>query len=147
MLLEGNTRINAPQEKVWNFLTDPHSVSQCAPGLVSVDIIVPEKQFKVVAGVGLGSVYVKFETDIELVELDPPTHARVKAHGKAPGSGVDVLSDMFLSSGSDGATELKWNADIVVVGTIASLASRLMGGVTRKLTGTFFECVKTKIET
>jgi len=53
---------------------------------------------------------------------------------------------MRLSEGGDGATELHWTADIQIVGTIASLASRMMVGVTKKLTGMFFTCVKSKIE-
>lgn len=146
MHFDGTVSINAPRQKVWEYLTDPNSVSECAPGLKSVEVIEPDKKFRAVAGVGFGSVKVTFEVDVEWVELDPPNHARMKAHGKAPGSGVDITSVMNLSNGSEGATELQWSADIVVVGTIASLASRLMGSMTRKLTGEFFNCVKGKIE-
>ena len=146
MHFDGTVSINAPRQKVWEYLTDPNSVSECAPGLKSVEVIEPDKKFRAVAGVGFGSVKVTFEIDVEWVELDPPNHARMKAHGKAPGSGVDITSVMNLTNGSEGATELQWSADIVVVGTIASLASRLMNSMTRKLTGEFFSCVKGKIE-
>lgn len=146
MHFEGTVNINAPREKVWEYLTDPNSVSQCAPGLKSVEVIEPDKKFKAVAGVGFGSVKVTFDSDVEWVELDPPKHAQMKAHGKAPGSGVDITSNMNLLEGSDGTTELQWTADVVVVGTIASLASRLMGSVTKKLSGEFFNCVKDQIE-
>jgi len=143
---EGVVRIKAPRQKVWDFLTDPNLVCQCAPALKSVEIIVPDKQFKAVAGIGFGSVQVVFVTEAEWLELNPPDHARMFAHGDAPGSCVDIKSDMYLSDGEDGITELKWIADVVVVGTIASLASRLMGGATKKLTGAFFDCVRSKIE-
>lgn len=146
MQFDGIVQIKAPQDKVWNYLTDPNAVSQCAPGLKSVDIIIPEKQFKVVGGVSFGSVQVTFDTQVELVELDPPTHSKVKAHGTAPGSAVDITGDMFLSSLPDNSTQLKWNADVVLVGTIASLASRLMGVVTKKLSAAFFDCLKKKLE-
>ncbi len=53
---------------------------------------------------------------------------------------------MVLSDGPDGSTEMKWAADVVVMGTIASLAARMMGTVTKKLTSEFFECMKKKIE-
>lgn len=146
MHFDGTVSINAPRQKVWEYLTDPNSVSECAPGLKSVEVIEPDKKFRAVAGVGFGSVKVTFEIDVEWVELDPPNHARMKAHGKAPGSGVDITSVMNLTNGSEDFTELQWSADIVVVGTIASLASRLMGSLTRRLTGEFFNCVKAKIE-
>jgi len=147
---EGMVTINAPIEKVWMNLTDPNFVSQCAPGLVSMEILEPEKLFKVVAGIGLGSVKVTFDTQVAFMELRKPNFARVKAHGVAPGSGVDVDSNMRLTSvssqTSSNVTELAWTADVVIVGTIASLAARLMPGITKKLSAAFFDCVKEKIE-
>jgi len=143
---EGTVKINAPREKVWSCLTDPNLVSQCAPGLQSLEILVPDKIFKVIASIGFGSVRVTFDTDVEWVELIPPREARVKAHGKAPGSGVDVTSAMRLVETQDSGTEMNWTADVVVMGSIAGLASRLMGGVTKKLSESFFECIKAKIE-
>ena len=41
---------------------------------------------------------------------------------------------------------MEWSADVKVLGTIASLAARLMKPVTQKLTGQFFTCVKKKLE-
>ena len=147
MILEGTVKINAPQEQVWKFLTDPEKVAKCMPGLKSIEVVVPDKQFDVVASVGLGAVNATFAASVEWVELDAPNRATMKAHGTAPGSAVDVTSEMKLSSDENGITTLDWSADVVVVGTIASLASRLMPGVTRKLSGTFFDCFKKQIET
>jgi carbon monoxide dehydrogenase subunit G len=53
---------------------------------------------------------------------------------------------MDLSDGDDGGTKLDWSADINVQGTIASLASRLMGSMTQRMTAEFFNCVKSQIE-
>lgn len=146
MHFEGIVAIQAPREKVWNFLTDPKSVSQCAPGIKSVDVIIPDKKFRAVAAVGFGSISTTFDNEIEFVELIDLEFAKVRVHGKAPGSAVDALGEMKLSDGEGGATNLNWSAEITIVGTIASLASRMLGGVTKKLTGAFFNCLKEKIE-
>ena len=146
MKLEGSVNIEAPRQKVWDFLTDPEKVSQCAPGLQSMQVVEPDKKFQAVASVGFGSVKATFTTDVEWVELDEPNRAKMKAHGTAPGSGVDAVSEMLLSDGEDGGTDMKWTADVTVVGSIASLASRMMSGVTKRLTNAFFDCVKAKIE-
>lgn len=146
MRLEGTTQINAPRAQVWAYLIDPMKVCECAPGVKTVDIIEPDKKFRAVASVGFGSVKATFDTNIEFMEKDPPNRAKLKAHGKAPGSAVDAVTEMSLSDGPDGSTQMKWWADVTVVGTIASLASRLMGSVTQKLTGEFFNCMKKKIE-
>lgn len=146
MKLNGTVNIKAPQTEVWKFLTNPEKVAHCVPGLKSLEVVIPDKQFDVVASVGFGAVNATFNASVEWVELDAPNNAKMKAHGTAPGSAVDVTSEMILSSDENGITTLDWTADVVVVGTIASLASRLMPGMTKKLSGVFFDCFKQQIE-
>jgi carbon monoxide dehydrogenase subunit G len=146
MHFEGNVTIRAPREKVWAFLTDPDAVSGCAPGLESLEVVEPGKKFRATTSVGFGAVKVRFVNDVEWTELDPPNRASMKAHGKAPGSGVDATTAMVLSDGADGATNLGWEAEVTVVGTVASLAARLMSSVTNKLTARFFDRVREEIE-
>ena len=62
----------------------------------------------------------------------------MKAHGNAPGSAVDVVSEMVVTDAPNGATLLSWTADITIVGQLASLAARLMGTVSQKMTGPIF---------
>ncbi|MER3544638.1 MAG: hypothetical protein C4311_08540 [Chloroflexota bacterium] len=146
MHFEGVVTIKAPRERVWRFLTDPYAVSQCAPGLESLEIIEPNHKFRAVASVGLGTVRARFTGDVEWLDIDPPKRASMKVHGVAPGSAVDATSEMVLSDGANGVTEMRWSVDMTIVGTIASTAARVMGGVTQKLTGAFFDCVKKRIE-
>ena len=146
MHLSGTTTINAPRPTVWKFLTDVQAVAQCAPGVESVESIEPNKKFRATASVGFGSVKVKFSGDGEWVEMDEPNRAVVKGHGKAPGSAADVSAEMILSDTNDGGTEMKWSAEVNIMGSIASIASRMMGTVAQKLTGEFFNNVKQKIE-
>jgi uncharacterized protein len=146
MKFEGTVPIQAPIEKVWTGLTDPNLVSQCAPGLESMQVIVPDKSFNVIASVGFGAVKMKFNVDIEFTDKQPPSHASVKAHGKAPGSAVDITSEMSLTADQPNLTTLNWTADVAVVGSIAGLANRLMGGLTKSLSTQFFNCIKSKIE-
>ena len=80
------------------------------------------------------------------LELERPTRALMKGHGTAPGSAGDATAEMILADGPEGSTLLTWWADVLISGTIASLASRLMGSVTKKLTTAFFDCVKGQIE-
>ncbi len=146
MHLDGTVTINAPRQTVWEFLTDPHQVSQCAPGIESVEVLTPGKTFRAVASVGFGAVKARFAGDAEWLELEAPARARMKAHGNAPGSAADVMSEMLLVETGPGTTELRWSADVSVVGQLASLAARLMTSVSQKLVGMFFDCVRQTIE-
>ena len=105
MQFEGVVKINAAREKVWGFLIDPHSVSQCAPGIDGLEILVPNSTFRARVALGLGSVKVNFVMDVEFVELDAPNRAKLKAHGNAPGSAADMVSEMILVEKPNGVTE------------------------------------------
>jgi carbon monoxide dehydrogenase subunit G len=146
MHAEGSVTIDAPRQDVWTFLTDPGQVGTCAPGLESMEIVEQNKRFRAVVSVGFGSMKARFGADIEWVELDEPARAKMRAHGTAPGSTADAVSEMKLHENESGGTDLNWTADITIQGTIASLATRLMGSMTQRLTGEFFDCVKKRIE-
>ena len=146
MHLQGTVTIKAPRAAVWDFLTDPHKVSQCAPGVESVDVTEPGKRFRAIAAIGFGTVKARFAGEVEWLELEVPDRAKMKGHGNAPGSAADVVSEMKLSDAEDGGTKLDWTADITIVGQLAGLAARLMGTVSQKLTAAFFECARKKIE-
>jgi carbon monoxide dehydrogenase subunit G len=146
MQLKDSVTIAAPQERVWAFFTDPHAVGACAPGLESLEVVTPDEKFEVKGSVGFGAVQVHFVATVEWLELSPPDRATMKAHGTAPGSALDGTAELVLREVSPGETQLDWAADVTVSGTIASLASRMMGSVTKKLAGAFFTCVKRELE-
>jgi carbon monoxide dehydrogenase subunit G len=146
MRFEGKDTIRADRATVWKFLTDADSVSKCTPGLESMEVLEPNKKFQALGALGLGTVKVKFKTVIEWTELKPPERAKMKMNGTAPGSSIDVTSEVHLADAANGTTEIAWSADVSVVGSIASLAARLMKPVTAKMTQDFFTCVRKKIE-
>ena len=146
MLLKGNVLIKAPRKKVWDFLTDPNQIGQCMPGVEKIETIEELKRYRGVVSVGLGSVKARFSGDVEILELDEPNRAKLKAHGTATGSAADAISEMTLSDGSDNSTLVYWTADINVSGQLASLVSRLMVPVSQKLAGVFYDEVRKRIE-
>jgi uncharacterized protein len=147
MLLKGDVTIHAPRKKVWDFLTDPNQLGQCVPGIEKIETVEDLKHYRGVVLVGLGSVKARFSGGIEILELDEPNRAKLKAHGTATGSAADAVSEMILSDGLDNSTLVHWTADINVSGQIASLASRLMVPVSQKLAGVFYDEVRKRIET
>ena len=147
MLIKGEVTIRAPRKKVWDFLTDPDQIGQCAPGVEKIEMIEPLKRYRGIVSVGLGAVKARFSGEVEVMELEEPNYAKLKAHGSASGSVADAVSEMRLADGPDGSTVLNWTADVTVSGQLASLASRLMVPVSQKLAQVFYEQVRKKIET
>ena len=145
MHFEGKQLLNLPQTQAWKFLTDPNQVGQCVPGLQTIEVV-DASHFNAEVGFRLGMFNATFTMNVEWLALENPSRARLKMHGDAPGSVVDGESEMKLSPIDKDTTNLDWTADVNVGGTIASLASRLMSGVTQKLTQQFFDCAKEKME-
>jgi carbon monoxide dehydrogenase subunit G len=145
MHFEGKQTLELSQAKAWQFLTDPNQVGQCVPGLQSI-AIVDATHFNAEVGFGVGSFTATFTITVEWLELEAPHRARMKMHGSASNSVVDGESEMKLSTVDQNTTNLEWTAEVNIGGTLASVANRLMGGVTQKLTGKFFDCMKEKME-
>ena len=145
MEFTGTQTIAAPIEKVWAFLYDVNQVAACAPGFQSLEVL-EDEHWKAVVGVGVGAVKAKFTLDVTRPEMEEPEHMTMKGRGKAPGSAVDLSGDMRLTAVDDGQTRMDWGASVVVSGTIASVGARLLQGTAEKLTGQFFDCLKSKLE-
>jgi carbon monoxide dehydrogenase subunit G len=146
MKLTGSTEIKASRQKVWDYLTNPEFVAKCAPGLEKMEVVEENKKFKATGSVGLGNLKVNISGDIEFVTMEAPNRAVMKGRGSAPGSAVEGTAEMKLRDGENGTTIMDWSADVNVLGTIASLASRMMGSMAQKISGQFFDCVKAQIE-
>ena len=146
MLLKGEVTIHAPRKKVWDFLTDPNQIGECLPGVEKIEVIEPNKRYHGIVSVGLGTVKARFSGDVDVLELDEPNRASLRAHGTSAGSAADAVSEMRLSDGPDGSTVVNWTADVNVSGQLASLVSRLMVPVSQKLSNLFYEEVRRRIE-
>jgi carbon monoxide dehydrogenase subunit G len=145
MEFSGTQTIAAPIEKVWAFLEDVNNVAACAPGFQSMEVL-GEEHWKAIVGVGVGAVKAKFTMDVTRPEMQQPEHMMVKGRGKAPGSAVDMSGDMHLTALDGGQTQMAWKASVIVSGTIASVGARLLQGVAERLTGQFFDCLKSKLQ-
>ena len=145
MEFSGTQTIAAPIEKVWAFLMDVNQVASCAPGFQSLEVL-EEERWKAVVAVGVGAVKAKFTLDVTRPEMQEPEHMTMKGRGKAPESAVDLSGDMRLTALDAGDTRMDWSAQVTVSGTIASVGARLLQGTAERLTGQFFDCLKTKLE-
>jgi carbon monoxide dehydrogenase subunit G len=146
MRFEDRTEIAAPRERVWAFLTDPRQVGPCGPGVTSVELI-DDVRCRVRAQVGIGFIRAHFSVGMELVELEAPEQATIRAHGQAPGSAVDATATMRLSEGeTPGTTVMDWSAEVTISGTLASVGSRMIEGTAHRMIDQTFACIKARLE-
>ena len=145
MEFSGTQTIAVPIEKVWAFLLDVNNVAGCAPGFQSMETI-GDEHWKAIISVGVGPVKAKFNMDVTRPEMHEPDLMVVKGRGKAPGSAVELSGRMNLSADGSEETRMDWSANVTVSGTLASVGARLMNSTAQKLTGQFFDCLKSKLQ-
>ena len=58
---------------------------------------------------------------------------------------VDATANMALSGPAEGPTTRDWSADVLIAGTLASVA-RMIEGTANKMIGQTFDCIKSKLE-
>lgn len=145
MDFSGSQTIVAPIQDVWAYLMDVNKVARCAPGFQSLEEL-GEEHWKAVVGVKVGPVSLKFTLNVTRPEKHEPDQMVVRAQGKAQGSEVTLSGDMHLTAEGDSQTRMDWQAHVVVSGTIASVGARLMQGTAEKLTGQFFDCLRSSLQ-
>jgi carbon monoxide dehydrogenase subunit G len=138
MSFGGAPDIRASRDQVWRALMDPKVVAASAGAVEQVEEH-DATHFTVVAGLGVGSLKLRFRLNVELFDIVEGESAKMRARGKAPGSTLDVLTSFRLEDGDAGTIRLHWQADSEVGGTVASIGARLLEGTARRLADEFWK--------
>jgi len=122
--VEGTKHFEAPREKVWEVLNDPAQLAKTLPGVQSFDVK-DDKHWKanVVIPLGLGGL--KMSINFEKTEERKPEFASLHAEG----TGVAALLKMdtqFELSESGSGTDMKWQADVHLLGQVGSMGQRVL---------------------
>ena len=134
--------------KVWDFLSDPNKVVVCVPGASIVEQI-DDKNYKGQVSMKFGPVAAKYNGQIAIEELDDANKKMVlKGNGldsKGKGSADMVMNGVLIEK--DGGTEVDYQMDITITGTLAQFGSRLINDVTAQVVNQFIDNFKNELST
>jgi carbon monoxide dehydrogenase subunit G len=122
--VEGTKTFEAPRETVWEVLNDPARMAKTMPGVQGFEVQ-DDKHWKanVVIPLGLGGL--KMSINFEKTEERKPDYARLHAKGTGVGAMLSMDTQFELSE-SGGATEMKWQADVHLLGQVGSMGQRVL---------------------
>lgn len=124
MKVEGTRSYAASRERVWEILNDPAEMAGLMPGVESFEIVDDTHwQAKVKVPLGLGSM--RMSIDFEKTESKAPEHARLSAKGKGVGAIMSMETQFHLSEEGEG-TSMRWEADVRILGQVASMGQRVV---------------------
>jgi hypothetical protein len=137
MELNGQQRIAAPRQKVWDALNDARVLKACIPGCESLTQD-GDNAFDATVQVKVGPVRAKFSGRVELSDIRPPESYRISGEGKGGVAGfAKGGADVSLVEDGDG-TILTYAVKADVGGKMAQIGSRLVQSTANKYAGDFF---------
>lgn len=144
MRLEGTFAAKSPQARVYAFFLSPQELSACVDDAHTIEVRDADR-FTGTVRSGIGFMKGTFTLTGSVVERSPPNRARWKVHGTGMGSGFDIDATVDMSE-TGGVTTVRWAADVLMSGSIASLGARLVQGTIDKKSAAFFESARKRLE-
>jgi carbon monoxide dehydrogenase subunit G len=144
MKLDGTFMVRAPREKAWAFFLDPKALSLAIDDPHTIEVVDADR-FKGTVRAGVAFIKGTFTWTATVTERLQSERARLKVHGSGMGSGFDIDATIEMAE-SGGLTTVRWTADVVLSGTVASVGARLLQGTIDKKTNAFFENARKILE-
>ena len=137
MDLQGERRIPAPRQRVWERLNDPETLKQCIPGCETIEKI-SDTEFTAKLVAKVGPVKASFSGKVTLSDLDPPMGYTITGEGTGGVAGFAKGSAKVTLEEDGGETVLRYGAQGQVGGKLAQIGSRLIDATARKMADEFF---------
>lgn len=145
LVIEGEERIAAPVQRVWEALNDPAVLKECIPGCQSLEMTSPTDMTATVV-LKIGPIKATFAGEVTLKNLNPPHSYTIAGEGKGGIAGfAKGGADVTLAADGADVTVLTYAAKADVGGKIAQLGSRLITSTSKKLAGQFFSSFNEKV--
>ena len=146
MLITDSFVIYAPQEKVWDFLFDIPKLSQCIPGIESVEVM-DDKTYRGKLVVRVGPIKSEFSGKVILTEVDEPNRiaGTVEGDDKSSASSVRATFTGTLTP-VDGGTEAAFQVEANLRGRLAQFGGPVITATAKKLTAEFAKNLRAQLE-
>ncbi|HLG14605.1 MAG TPA: SRPBCC family protein [Blastocatellia bacterium] len=140
--------VQAPVQRVWEYLIDPARVAECLPGaelLESQD----ERTFLGAVKVKVGPISMSYKGVVKFTEVDEQAHeVRIVGEGRESGGGGSVKVTMLskVTALPNDSAEVVVQGEVDLVGKIVQFGRGMIEEVSRQLFRQFATCVKQHLE-
>jgi len=135
--ISGTYKLSLPPEQAYQRLQDPEVLARCMPGCESLDKI-GEDEYQMKMKMALASVSGAFDGKVRISDSKPPESFRLVVEGSGK-LGFMKGDGLLKFSGVEGGTEVAYEGDVQVGGTIAAVGQRMIDGTAKLLIKRFFE--------
>lgn len=137
MKIAGSYTVPVPQEKAYTLLQDPVILAQCMPGTDTLEKI-GDDEYAMKMKMAIASFSGLFTGKVKIADAQPPDsfHLLVEGNGKIGFLKGDGLLSLVPI---ENATEVKYEGEVQVGGTIAAVGQRLLDTTSKMIIKKFFE--------
>jgi len=141
--IAGYYTLPVARERAYDALQDPVLLAQCMPGCESLEPL-GEDTYRMRMKMILASMNGLFEGKVKIAEPSKPEEFRLVVEGNGKigfmkGDGLLRLSE------TDGGTDVHFEGDVTIGGTIAAVGNRLVDTTAKMMIRKFFERMTEKV--
>jgi uncharacterized protein len=137
MEMQGERRIPAPRQAVWQKLNDPEALKECIPGCQEIEKT-SDTEFVAKVRAKVGPVSANFTGKVTLSDLNPPQGYTISGEGQGGVAGFAKGSAKVALDEEGSETVLRYGVQAQVGGKLAQIGSRLIDATARKMADDFF---------
>lgn len=137
MRISGSHTLPLPQDRAYQIMQDPEILAKAIPGCEALEKT-GENEYRMKMKMILASLSGVFEGKVRIADQTPPSSFRLIVEGSGrPGF---IKGDGLLKlSAVDGGTEVSYEGDVQIGGTIAAVGQRLLDGTAKIMIKKFFD--------
>ena len=137
MKINGSYSVPAPAQRAYTLLQDPVILAKCMPGTDHLDRVA-ENEYDMKMKVIIASMGGLFSGKVRLADQNPPDSFKLIVEGS--GKIGFLKGEGLLNLMAQGeTTEVKYEGDVQVGGTIASVGQRLLDTTAKMIIKKFFQ--------
>lgn len=137
MKISGTYRLETTPEHAYALLQDPEVLARCMPGCDEM-VKTGEGEYKIRMKLLIASLSGLFEGKVKLTDPDPPRSFRMRVDGS--GKVGFMKGEGLITLSPDGSgTQLAYDGDVQLGGTIAAVGQRLVDTTSRMMLKRFFD--------
>ncbi len=140
MKLSGSAVLHAPADQIFNSMQDPGFLVRTIPGCQQLEVVGPD-EYQMTINAGVASIKGTYMGNVRMLDPVPPQAYTLRASAQSAVGTVDADARISLEDLGGGSTELRYDADAAIGGTIAGVGQRVLTGVARKMADEFFAAV------
>lgn len=142
--VKGQAKLNAPRDQVWRTLLDAGALQSCLPGCQRFESI-GEREWEASLTVGMAGIKGTYLGRVAITDMEPETSYRLSVEGSGGGNRIRGSGVVRLADASDGGTEVSYDGDAHIAGTLAAVGQRLFQPAARMMAEQFFRCMGSRV--